>query len=241
MSDHLLLDDRLAPMTSNLGFVEAPIDVLVEVFMRWQESTRARFGASYTQRTVTGDLQQLLGTLLPLTTHERRRFLFLPTADPKWTAYFDNGPLGSSAPTTLVGLALVAGLRSVRATLIPNSGRDSQPGGRYGANVFEVYAESPAHPDGIERSIELINDGGRWRFSEDGPPLPFEDVSAYRARRAKDRFPPALLERYLSELGIRAFEDSFYAPDRCGVLVEKQGREVKDIQHLTLAEARAGW
>ena len=52
---------------------------------------------------------------------------------------------------------------------------------------------------------------------------------------------PALLERYLCELGKKAFEEGFYATDRCGVLVEKRGREVRDTQHLTLAQARAGW
>lgn len=239
MSDQLLLDDRLAPITSNLGFVQAPVDVVADALVSWQQSGPQ--GAEFTSRPVTGDLEELLGALLPLTTRERRRFLLLPTASPEWTAYFDNGAGGSAAFPHLVALARLAGLRGVRVTAIPDtaSGRGRTPGGRYGASVFELYGDSKAHLAGIERSIELINDGGKWRFSQDGPPLPFEDLDAYRARRAKDRMPPGLLQRYLAELGLRAFDEDFYAPTGAGTLLEKQGGTVHGSRQLTLAEARA--
>ena len=244
MSEQLLLDDRLAPLTSQLGFVQAPVDVVTQALIDWQQSVHGPDGARFTSTGVSaGDLEQLLGTLLPLTTREVRRFLLLPTAAPGWTAYFDNGAGGSSAFPHLVALARLAGLRGVRAAVVPDtaSGRGSTPGGRYGATVFEVYGDSKAHLAGVERSVELIDDGGRWRFSQDGPPLPFEDLDAYQARRVKDRFPPALLERYLGELGLRPFEESFYAPDRSGVLIEKHGPPVVGSRSLTLEQARASY
>lgn len=243
VSDQLLLDDRLAPMTSELGFVQAPVDVVAEALMDWQQSVHGPYGARFTSRGVTGDLEQLLNTLLPLTTPGVRRFLLLPTAAPQWTAYFDNGAGGSSAFPHLVALARLAGLRGVRAVVVPDtaSGRGSTPGGRYGATVFEVYGESKAHLEGIERSVELLDDGGKWRFSQDGPPLPFEDLDAYRARRVRDRFPRALLAKYLGELGLRPFEETFYAPAGSGVLIEKQGAAVDGSRSLTLAEARASY
>ncbi len=243
MSDQLLLDDRLAPITSELGFVQATVEVVVQVLVGWQESIHGPRGASYTTRTVSGDLEQLLGALLPLTTHERRRFLVLPTSAPGWTAYFDNGVQGSDVFAHLTSLARLNGLRCVRASVVPDtaSGRGSKPGGRYGATVFEVYGESKAWLAGVERSVTLINDGGRWRFSQDGPALPFEDLDAYQARRVKDRFPPALLQRYLAEMGLQPFDESFYAPAGSGVLIEKQGAAVDNSRRLTLAEARSSY
>ena len=243
MSDQLLLDDRLAPITSELGFVHAPVEVVGRALVDWQESIHGPRGASCTTRTVRGDLEALLQTLLPLNTHTRRRFLLLPTAAPEWTAYFDNGAQGSDVFAHLTSLARLNGLRCVRASVVPDtaSGRGSQAGGRYGATVFEVYGESKAWLAGVERSVELLDDGGRWRFSQDGPPLPCEDLDAYRARRVKDRFTPALLDRYLREFGLRAFDEDFYAPAGAGVLVEKQGRRVRGTSELTLAQARQGW
>ena len=238
MTDRLLLDDRLAPVTSTLGFVQAPVDVVTDALVRWQQAGPR---AAVRSGSVTGDLEQLLGALLPLTTRECRRFLLLPTAAPRWTAYFDNGAGGSSAFPHLVALARLAGLRGVRATAVPDtaSRRGRAPGGRYGATVFEVYGDSTAHLAGFERSVELVEDGGRWRFTQDGPPLPFEDLDAYQARRAKDRFPTVLLQQYLEALGLRAFDEDFYAPTGAVVLLEKQGRAVAGSRQLSLAEARA--
>jgi hypothetical protein len=243
VGDRLLLDDRLAPITSDLGFVQAPVDVTTESLVRWQQSNHGAHGGSFRIRTVHGDLQGLLEALLRLTTRQRRRYLLLPTAAPEWTAYFDNGAHGSAANPHLIALARLDGLRCVRACVVPDtaSGRGRRPGGRYGATCFEVYGESKAWLAGVERSLELLADGGRWRFSQDGPPLPFEDLGAYRARRVKNRFPPALLERYLAELGLRAFDEDFYAPAGTGVLVEKQGPRVEGASEVTLAQARAGW
>lgn len=241
--DRLLLDDRLAPITSDLGFVHAPVDVTVAALVDWQQSIHGPRGGSFTTRTVSGDLEQLLRALPPLHTGPRHRFLLLPTASPGWTAYFDDGAHGSAAFPHLVALARLAGLRCVRACAVPDtaSGRGRTPGGRYGATVFEVYGESKAQLAGVERSVELLNDGGRWRFSQDGPPLPFEDLDAYRARRMRDRLSPRLLERYLVELGLRAFDEDFYAPAGSGVLVERHGPGVDGGSGLTLAQAREHW
>ncbi len=62
MSDELLLADRLAPITSELGFVQAPVEVVAEALVRWQSSIHAPRGASYTTRTVSGNLGTRHGT-----------------------------------------------------------------------------------------------------------------------------------------------------------------------------------
>ena len=68
MSEQLLLDDRLAPITSELGFVQTPVETVAEALVDWQESIHGPRGASYTTGNVSGDLEALLQTLLPLTT-----------------------------------------------------------------------------------------------------------------------------------------------------------------------------
>ena len=110
----------------------------------------------------------------------------------------------------LTSLARLNGLRCVRASVVPDtaSSRGSKPGGRYGATVFEVYGGSKAWLAGVERSVKLLNDGGKWRFIQDGPPLPFEDLDAYKARRVKDRFRVALLDKYLGQMGLRPFDEA---------------------------------
>ncbi len=240
MTERLLYDDRLAPLTSTLGFVEASVDEVSAAFMQWQESIHAPLGSTFSRRSVEGDLEGLLENLLPLTTHERRRYLFVPTRNPAWTAYFDNGHQGSAASDHLNALVRLMHVRAVVATVIPDSasGRGSRPGGRYGATVFQMYGDTTASLDGVERVVEVLDDGGRWRFNQDGEALPFEDTTAYTARRVKDRFPPALLRKYLTELGIEAFNEPFYAPQRTGVLVDKHGRPVPGSRQYTLNEVQ---
>lgn len=160
MTGRLLYDDTLAPLTSTLGFIGAPVDEASEAFARWQASIHGPLGSTFSRRAATGGFPRLLEELLPLTAHERRRSLFVDTRNPQWTAYFDNGDQGSAAPP-----------------------------------CSRCAARAEAIPAGVEREIELLDDGGRWRFHQDGPALSFEDTTAYTGRRIRDRFPPALLRR----------------------------------------------
>jgi hypothetical protein len=47
-----------------------------------------------------------------------------------------------------------------------------------------------------------MNDGGRWDFSAEGNPLPFEAMAAYGRRRIRDRFTAEMLYDYLEALGV---------------------------------------
>lgn len=240
-SPKLLLGDALAPVTSEVGFLQAPLDQVVAEFVRWQESIPNRLWQSLRTQPVSGDLEHLLGELLPLTDRERRRYLFLPTADPTWTAYLDNGWQGSDVFAHVGHLAGLLGVRGVRAAVVPHTVRRGRLGGRYGAVILELYGDEKTHLPGVERVVSLLNDGGRWRFEELGPPLPFEKVENYGARRVPDRFPPELLADYLAHLGVDAFSRDFYAPTGVGSLIEKQGPTVPGLRSYSLEEARANY
>ena len=86
----LLLDDRWAPVTSELGFLETGAEQAARAFAAWQGGLLAPRGIAVEVHPVSGTLEQALSALLPLTSPEPRRHLFLPTRSP-WTAYVDNG------------------------------------------------------------------------------------------------------------------------------------------------------
>jgi hypothetical protein len=60
------------------------------------------------------------------------------------------------------------------------------------------------------RSIELINDGGRWVFSTEGDPDPSEDIAQYEGPKKADRFTQALLEERLGAMNLFPFREDFY-------------------------------
>jgi hypothetical protein len=94
--------------------------------------------------------------------------------------------------------------RAVRVHWVP------EEKARYAAVGFELYAPFSDTFLNCVRAIETANDGGRWKLTNIGEPLPFENVDTYKARRVKDRFGPEHLRGCLEQLGLRAFEDAFY-------------------------------
>lgn len=250
----LLLDDRLAPITREIGFVDAGWQTVVETFLTWTRPIFARGGIDLKVSEVRGDLATLLQLLPPLTAGELTRHLLVPTTSP-WTALFNNGLGGSDVSSEVVSLSGFLRCRALRALAVSNTIRDSERRGRYGAVGLELYGPEVdvlrlqrQSPDGEEivlttgtlaRAIVAMNDGGRWRYALEGEPLPFEQPEHYTARRIKDRFTLAMLRDYLAALGIRAFNADFYAPDRVATLIELVGTERYVVRTLTLEEARA--
>lgn len=240
----LLFDDRLAPITSEIGFVEADCSLATEAFVNWQSPIQKARGVSVTRRQVSGCLEDVLQALLPLTAVERRRFLFVPTASP-WVAYFDNGYRGTDAMSVVSYLAKLIKCRGLRVVAVPDTvqGESASARGRYGATILEVYGPHDTEFLNYIRSISVANDGGRWGFHQAGTPLPFEDTTRYEAPRTRQRFTLDLLEGYLKELGLSPFDEDFYLPasDPCAEFIEKKGPVAPDLKEYTLAQARANF
>src|SRR5262249_10075236 len=72
-----------------------------------------------------------------------------------------------------------------------------------------------------ERTLQVVNDGGQWRFEAYGSVLPFEQPERYKVRPIRKRFTPEMLEAYCSALGIRLFDERFYGP-RCALFHSTQ-------------------
>lgn len=239
----LLLDDALAPVTSEIGFLEAQRDDVVEAFSRWMTDVLRARGIKLQERKIRAPLKETLLALEPLTSVEALRYLFVPTRS-KWVAYFDNGWRGTDAFGVISYLSELLGVRGVRVTAVENTIRtlDKETLGNYGALTLEVYG-SEGDGLGITRSISLMNDGGRWAFELSGTPFPFEDLEKYKSKKLTERFSFEDLVSYTSHLGLQPFQEEFYLPesDPEAVLMEKVGAPVKGLQRYSLQQARADY
>lgn len=258
----LLLDDRLWPITSEIGFLEYDPERLVDEYLAWHEwieqnefdpMSMAGEGVTvevdegpevgpawerlppgepvFDVKVVEGGLEDALRSLLPLTMADHPRVLFVPT-EGSWTAYFDNGWQGTDAFPPMAYLAKRLSTRGLRVVAVPPAD------GRYPTSIFELYGPEDREWLNFERAISAMKDGERWRFDTSGDPLPFEDLERYSARRIRDRFPHELLDRYVQELGIRAFEERFYMPDGRAFLLQSRRPHVAGLETMTLEQAR---
>ena len=237
-----LFDDRYAPITSEIGFLECQANPAADAYVRWTEPIQSARGVRLHRDEIQGDFPSRLGRLLPLTSVEHRRSLFLPTRS-NWTAYFDNGWQGTDVFSAVSELCQKIGCRGVRAVSVPHTMRKTAAGhrGRYGATMLEIYAADLIGCSflNIRRSISAANDGGRWRFDANGEVLDFEEVEHYTARQIRYRFTPDLLNQYLLKLGIHFFSPAFYDVAQPSYLISKEGPHAAAMTEYSLDEARA--
>jgi hypothetical protein len=232
----LLLDDRWAPVTSEMGFLELDAERAARAFAAWHEGLLASRGVTVEVRLVAGSLEQVLSALLPLSDGEKQRHLFIPTRS-AWTAYLDNGYRGTDAVNPIAHMAMTVGCRGIRVGVSPNTIRKDK--GRYGVVALEVYGPHQTAWINTLRALSVLNDGGRWVFDQLGEPFPFEKLEQYQARRVRDRFTLDMLKDYLGHLGLSPFEEDFYLPEGAPAwLVEKTGALVRAPKEYTLAQAR---
>jgi hypothetical protein len=229
----VLLDDRYAPITSEIGFLRADARAVADAMVSWRRGLPHR--PRVVEDTVTGSLEELLATLTPLDTVIARRHLVIPTTS-EWTAFVDNRWTGPEVGPVVSVLAERVRTSGVRAFAAQDRASEIPPG-RYGGAIFELYGPHRSPPQNLIRSISAVNDGGAWDFETNGEPLPFEREEFYRRRRIADRFNAKRLEECCEQLGIRLFDADFYAPGSEAILVSKPD-QVKDQETMSLEAAR---
>jgi hypothetical protein len=235
----LLLEDRWAPVTSEMGFLELGAEQAAQAFASWQQGLPTSQGSTIEVLPVSGTLEQVLSILLPLDGGETQRDLFIPTRS-AWTAYVSSQWTGTDASSPMRYMARRLSIRCLRVVAVPHTLGKHQ-GGRYGGMMLDVFGpEQPGKSLNYVRSIYAANDGGRWVFGHSGEPFPFEQVEQYQARRVRDRFTFEMLKDYLRHLGLAPFEENFYLPPgSCAWLIQKAGPFDTVGREYTLEEARA--
>jgi hypothetical protein len=235
-----LLADRYAPITSEIGFLQCGAGAVAKAFIDWQSPIQEKRGVALCVDELRGTLDSVLPNLLPLTSVERRRTLFVPTVG-NWTAYFDNGWRGADAYSGVSYLSELLGCKGVRAAYVPHylDEQDGRQPGRYGSVLLELFAATKTDFVNTERSIAVAFDGKKWVFAASGVPQEFEDIAQYSSRSVKDRFTPEMLSKYLECLGIRAFDYEFYDPSASSFLIRREGAIAPGLKEYSLEQARA--
>jgi hypothetical protein len=227
-----LLDNTLAPLTFNWGFLEAPVDAISSAYLRWQRTILQSVKVSRIDLPLADALRQLE----PLDTGSQR-VLFLSTKA-RWTACFDNGVKGGN-PSTFVGeLAVQMRCRGVACGCIPNTltRRDAKKPGTWGAVKFTLFAPEKRDFLNVERSVSVVNDVRGWDFHSIGTVQDFEQAERYAARNIADRFTPEMLEEYGRALGINLFDEDFYGG--VGLVTHSYPWFLPKLATATLAQAR---
>lgn len=225
-----LLDERFAPITSSIGFLELPLDQVAAGLEQW----RRVLGKNLRIERAAEGFPEVLHRLESLNSRSPRRELLVAAG--RWTAYFDNSINGSDPDGPIGCLAETLGCQGVVIDAVPNMvSNDGRGPNRYGAVQFTLFG--PLRTDWINyvRSVAVVNDDG-WKFIATGTPQDFEEPGAYTARRIRDRFTSEMLERYCQALGIDVFNPDFYGPD--AVLVEDLAPLPEKALVMTLAEAQ---
>jgi len=239
----MLLDSAYEPITVSIGFLKKPLSNVVEEHLKWQREIYNEIskntGIHIETRSIRGGLKDALEALLPLVSIGHSRMVFVPTAS-EWTAYFDNNWRGTDpvAPMRVLAKRLIC--EGMRVTAVHHHMPKKVEANKrraYGAAILEVY---DSHGND-HRTVYAANDGGRWVFGQSGKPYSFEHISAYSAQRTRDRFTIDMLEGYLKELGLDAFNENWYVPEASSesVLISFTGiKPVKGYRYYTLQEAR---
>jgi hypothetical protein len=237
----LLFDGELDPITSTIGFLEMDCGDAVEAFTSWMGPLQAKHGVELIVRETRAPLRDVMLELLPLTSVDCRRYLFIPTAS-RWTAYLDNGHRGTDAFAPVSYLAVTHQCHGARVVAVPDSSaalKTKSGKGRYGAVIFELYGPKPNPILNYVRTIAAINDGGKWVFDQSGEPLAWERTELYNKRRIRDRFTFDALVEVTAGLGLRPFDEDFYQPQQGAFLVSKEGPVFPNVKSFTLEQVRA--
>ncbi|MFC9690873.1 hypothetical protein ACFTSF_20145 [Kribbella sp. NPDC056951] len=231
-----LLSDRFAPTTSRFGFLEVPLEVAAEGLRAWRQQLHGRAKAV----PVGGSLPEMLERLPPLTGGVRPRELLVGTVGDRWTAYFDCGFQGTDAVSTVGYLTEELKCHGLALDSTPHTfGTGLETPGRYGAVQFELFGPLPTDFLNYVRTISASHDGSRWSFEASGTVQAFEQPDRYQARTVRSRFTSELLAEYAAALGVRPFDEDFYA-DR-GVLIETRQKVPRKGHAMSLADTQHYW
>lgn len=208
MTLRTLTDDRYAPITSEVGFLDLPLERAANARLGWIRQN----GQTALTNELAAPFPDALRELEPLRNGPRTRQLFLATRG-EWTAYFDNGVDGGDPTTVISYLARTVGCRGVTAMAIPHTVEKFKGRcGQYGGVRFQLFGPNETHFLNYVRTVYAQHDGSRWQFGTTGTLQPYETPERYKARRIPDRFTSEMLEAYCRALGIELFDPAFYGP-----------------------------
>ncbi len=238
----LLFSNKLAPITTSMGFIQADSQSVVDELHGWIQEINSRLDRqlSIDDSKIAGDLETVLRSLLPLQRSNSDKYVLIPTSS-NWTTICDNGYRGTD-PLSIGYLAEKLNCLACRFVARPHSMKSigSSREGRQGALILELYGPKQTEWLNLLRRVRLEYILGKWEFSEIGKPLPFEATKEYQAQKVSDKFSFNSLSRYLNELEIYPFSNEFFLPpdSNAARLIQIQGGEIMSGTSVSLKQAR---
>ncbi|MBF5041331.1 hypothetical protein FGE12_02960 [Aggregicoccus sp. 17bor-14] len=215
----------------SVGFLDAPLGRVRDAFAAWLAEVRQARPAVNLGRA---PLVAHLGRLEPLA-FTWRRMLLVQTRS-AWTAVLLSNSRGADVTPPVSHLSEVLGVRGALFSNVPQVEDASGRVVSFGEVRFDLVSEKPGYFLNHVRTVYVMNDGGRWVFTAQGEPQPFEEPEAYKARKVRDRFTAPMLERYARGLGIELFTPEFYEGE--AALLETGDALPPGQKELSLAQAR---
>lgn len=201
-----LLEERFAPITTQIGYLELPLQEATVVFEQWQRSLYGRVDVS----DLREGFPESLRSLEPLVGGARPRKLLVGVGN--WTAYFDNSLRGTDPESPIGHISRTAPCSGVQILTAPHTIGLHGNEGRAGGLLFRLFGPLEGEFLNYVRTVSVIWDGTRWVFDAVGTPQAFEETERYTARRVRERFTSDMLERYCQALGLDVFNHTVYGP-----------------------------
>ena len=234
-----ILNNRFAPVTWRIGFIEAPLETVAQAHLGWHNSLRNVDVRKVLLRGDPGSPAPRLFSRRPL------KKLFSAGGRGRWSYVLKpvDRPfpeiLRSLEPLTQVGRVRELFLATdsswtayfdngvvIRERIAPvtllcqqlecrglvaecTPSMDDAPI-RAESVQFELIAPHPTHCLNHLRTIYATKESRNWCFGASGPVQPYERPERYAERRIADRFTPEMLEEYCAAIGIRYFDETFY-------------------------------
>ncbi len=217
-----LFNGKIKPITTRMACIKGDINYMINKFVEWQLPLIVEHKNTFNKALLN---ENVLLQLCPLTTTERRKYLFIPTQSP-WIAFFDNGHTGTDRTIPEV-------LSKILNTECIYVGFDVDTG----ETVLDIFGPTNNDATDLVRSIAVIKESG-WKFYQYGQPLPFERQEMYKERIIKNRFNHTVLTGYLKQMEIAIYNEAFYDSQRA-VLLTKHGPKFENTRELSLKQAQA--
>ena len=218
MRDPDLFLFKYAPVTTEFSVISTTLDAVLDHWVGWQRGIWEQFnGWKVPLITVEGSFIDKLDALLPLDSQAR---LLVETADGQLAVFCNFSQTNGSTDARY--LATEFKLTETRVVLCKdgkNGKIESGDSVQFCVTDYAAPVVDGWHPAG--RYVAAHKES-RWEWDEFGPPYPFEDLEAYKAKRIKDRLTPEMVEAYCNHLGIALFDPDYY----CGKAVITRIRDV---------------
>src|SRR5262245_13526917 len=191
--------EKYWPTTQSLDLVEGPIEAVAHAV----EAEVRRFNNPELLETNWKIVRSLEDAFAAchLFTNVPTFHVVLPTRS-RWTVLWNNSFLCDGYDSLCYCVT-----QNHRITTLHWSAHDEsttfQPGASFTYRTMQAGVM-------VERSVYCGREDNRWLFHESGSPLPEEDISAYGARRKKDRLNESVMLALLERFEARPWAEAFY-------------------------------